>query len=68
MERLRERNWKDERKQYRKAKYAELEGTDGKPSRDGRGRNLRNERTEGAPESRCEENREESGKEEQEAE
>ena len=29
---------KDERKQYRKAEYAEPKETDGKPSRDGRGK------------------------------
>ena len=33
-----------------------------------KGKSLRNERTKGAPGSRCEENREESGKEEQDAE
>ena len=31
---------KDERKQYRKAKYVEPEETDGKPSRDGRWKTL----------------------------
>jgi len=62
------------------AKQGRTKGNNtGKPSKQNRkkrmgnqpgrkGKDLRNERTEGAPGSRCEENREESRKEEQEAE
>ena len=59
---------KDERKQYRKAKYAEPEEAHEKLGVTEGEKAKGTKETEEAPGSRCEENREESRKEEQEAE
>ena len=68
MERLRERNWEGRKETIQECQVRRTgrNGWETKPGR--KGKNQRIERTEEAPVSRCEENREESGKEEQEAE
>ena len=68
MERLRERDWEG-RKETIQESQVRRTGRNGWETKPGRKvKDLRDERNEGAPGSRCEENREESGKEEQDAE